>query len=131
MKTDLYTKSILTIIAFTLTLIVLKNYQIIPAAYANDTTAKDNYSSHVSEKITDFENYRLVKMSDLNTMDVRIVDISTYDELNVNIKSIESYDEMKVNLKSIETNDELDVNIDEVAGRSIYSGNGIPVQIGQ
>ena len=131
MKTDIYTKTILTIIAIALTLTVLKDYQLTPSAYANGNETESASRSNISEEITDLENYRLVKMSDVNTMDVRIVDISTYDELNVNIKSIDSYDELKVNLKSIETNDNLDINIDEVGGQSIYSGNAIPVKIEQ
>lgn len=131
MKTDLYTKTILTVIAISLTFTVLKDYQLIPSAYANSNETERDSRSHISEEITDFDNYRLVKMSDLTTMDVRIVDISTYDELNVNIKSIDSYDELKVNLKSIETSDELDINIDEVGGRSIYNGSAIPVKIEQ
>ena len=131
MKTDLYTKTILTIIAITLTFTVLKDYQLIPSAFANSNEIESVSRSHISEEITDFEKYRLVKMSDVNTMDVRIVDITTYDELNVNIKSIDSYDELKVNIKSIETSDELDINIDEVGGRGIYNGNAIPVKIEQ
>ena len=131
MKTDLYTKSILTIIAVALTLTVLKDYQLFPSAFANTNETERISRSHISEEITDFENYRLVKMNDLNTMDVRIVDISTYDELNVNIKSIDSYDELKVNLKSIETTDELDINIDELGGRGVFSGQALPVKIEQ
>ena len=131
MKTDTYTKTLLTIIAIALTLTVLKDYKILPSAYANNNVIESTNHNNISEEITNFENYRLVKLSDINTMDVRIVDISTYDELNVNIKSIDSYDELKVNLKTIDTSDELNINIDEVGGQSIYSGNAIPVKIEQ
>jgi len=116
MKTDLYTKTILTIIAICLTINVIKEFEIIPKAHASKNaieTAKD---------------YKLVPISENNTLDVRIVDIDTYDKLDVNLKSIETYDELKVNINTIDTNDELDVNIDEVGGRYINSGGPIPVK---
>jgi len=115
MKTDLYTKTVLTIIAICLTINIVQQLDIIPSVYAseeNDPVTLD-----------------LVPVTE--TIDVRIVDINTYDELNVNIKSVDTYDELKVNIKSIDTSDELDVNIDEVGGSWINSGSPIPVTIRQ
>jgi len=121
MKTGLYTKTILTVIAICLSVIILKDIQVIPSAYASD------------EKVSNSENnnteYRLVPISNMETLDVRIVDINTYDELNVNVKSIDSYDEMKVNINSIDTQDELDINIDEIGGNWVSNGGPIPVKI--
>ena len=119
MKTDTYTKAVLTIIAICLTINVVKDIDWIPTA----TASEKMLPSEVTTK------YQLVPVSEMNTIDVRIVDINTYDELNVNIKSIESYDEMKVNIKSIDTQDELDVNIDEVGGGFISSGGPIKVTL--
>jgi hypothetical protein len=119
MKTDMYTKVILTIIAVCLTINVVKEIDLVPTAIASE---KSN-TPEISTK------YQLVPVSEMNTMDVRIVDINTYDELNVNIKSINSYDEMKVNIKSIDTQDELDVNIDEVGGSFVSSGGPIKVDL--
>mgnify|MGYP003108992850 FL=1 len=119
MKTDNYTKVILTIIAVCLTINVVKDIDWIPTAIASEKME----ASDISTK------YQLVPVSEMNTMDVRIVDINTYDELNVNVKSIDSYDEMKVNIKSIDTSDELDVNIDEVGGNYVSSGGPIKVKI--
>jgi len=116
MKTDFYTKSVLTIIAICLSLIVLKQYQLIPEAHAGNVSSISN-------------DHRLVPIDAFETLDVRIVDINTYDELNVNIKSVDTYDEMKVNLKSIDTQDELDVNIDEIGGNWVSSGGPIPVKV--
>ena len=116
MKTDFYTKTILTIIAICLTINVVKEFEIIPKAHASN------------KKIETADNYKLVPISENNTLDVRIVDIDTYDELNMNLKSINTYDELKVNINSIDTSDELDVNIDEVGGRYISSGGPIPVK---
>lgn len=115
MKTDLYTKTILTIIAVCLTINVVKDADIIPSAYAAEpeNPAVDNpLNTNVTE-----------------TIDVRIVDINTYDELNVNVKNIDTYDEMKVNIKSIDTSDELDVNIDEVGGGWVSNGGPIKVKL--
>lgn len=118
MKTDRYTKIILTIIAVCLTINVVKEIDIIPSAYASEGVP-------VPEKTTE---YRLVPVNEFNTMDVRIVDINTYDELNVNIKNIDTYDELKVNINSIDTSDELDVNIDEIGGSFVSSGGPIKVK---
>jgi len=119
MKTDTYTKVILTIIAFCLLVNVVQGIDIIPKAYA---------SGSIDPLKTNTE-YALVPLSENNTIDVRLVDINTYDELNVNIKSVDTYDEMKVNLKRIETSDELDVNLDEVGGSWVSSGGPIKVKV--
>ena len=132
MKADLYTKSILTIIAICLTINVVKELEIIPSAYAFDNSLKPEASTE----------YKLVPINEFETIDVRIVDINTYDELNVNIKSVDTYDEMKVNIKGIstsdemdvnikgiDTSDELDVNIDEIGGGWLTHGGPLPVKI--
>lgn len=115
MKTDFYTKTILTFIAICLTINVVKELNIIPQA-------------HASKKITETaDNYKLVPISENNTLDVRIVDINTYDELKVNVSNIDTNDEMKVNISRINTSDELDVNIDEIGGSFVSMGGPIPV----
>ncbi len=119
MKTDTYTKVILTVIAFVLTVNMIKDFDIIPQAYANSNTSFPETSTE----------YKLVPVGNLETLDVRIVDINTYNELNVNIKSIDSYDELKVNLTNIDTTDELDVNLDEVGGGWVSHGGPIPVKV--
>lgn len=117
MKTDFYTKTVLTIIAICLTISVVQQLELIPTAQATNSNSDGNLSSE----------YVLVPVSEMETLDVRIVDINTYDELNVNVKSIDSYDEMKVNIKSIDTSDELDVNLDEIGGSWLSSGGPIRV----
>lgn len=119
MKTDLYTKTILTIIAVCLTVNVVKEVDLVPKAHASEKMVTPEISTK----------YQLVPISEASTIDVRIVDINTYDELNVNVKSIDSYDEMKVNIKSIDTSDELDVNIDEIGGGFLSNGGPIKVKI--
>lgn len=106
MKTDLYTKTILTIIAICLTLNVISDYEVFPSAYASENT---------NSPIEDLD-YRLVPISSMETIDVRIVDINTYDEL-------------KVNITSIDTDDEMDINLDEIGGSWVSSGGPINVKI--
>lgn len=119
MKTNTYTQFLLTIIAIALTLNVLKDFNIIPRAYAN--------TKKLSPEAT--TEYKLVPVGNLETLDVRIVDINTYDALNVNLKNIDTYDKLKVNLSEIETTDELDVNIDEIGGSWLSHGGPIPVKV--
>ncbi|PQB05989.1 hypothetical protein [Aureitalea marina] len=118
MKTDRYTRFILTIIAICLSINLTLQLGLIEPAFA---ATPDSYIPDVPalEKT----------IPATNTIDVRIVDINTYDELNVNIKSIDSYEEMKVNIKSIDTQDELDVNLDEIGGQWISSGDPLPVKL--
>ena len=115
MKSDTYTKVILTIIAVCLTINVVKNWDIIPTAHASNNIESPKY--------------KLIPFDDNNTLDVRIVDINTYDELNVNLKSVSTYDEVKVNLKSIDTSDELDINIDELGGSWVNPGGPLRVKL--
>jgi hypothetical protein len=118
MKTDTYTKTILTVIAVCLSINVIQTLDIIPAAYATN-----------SKPETPAVAYNVVPVSSNQVMDVRIVDINTYDEMNINIKGIDTSEELKVNLKSIDTTDELDVNIDEVGGSWVSNGGPIKVKV--
>lgn len=119
MKTDSYTKFILTVIAICLTINVGVQLDLFPVAHAAAASTTPKLSTE----------YAVVPISESNTMDVRIVDINTYDELNVNLKSVDTYDEVKVNIKNIDTTDELDINIDEIGGGWISNGGPIPVKI--
>jgi len=118
MKTDNYTRFILTVIAFCLTTNLLSDLEIIPRLHAVGTV-----------NTPDSSGYALVPVSEAGTMDVRIVDINTYDELNVNLKGVDTYEEVRVNLKRIETDDELDVNLDEIGGGWLPHGGPVKVKI--
>ncbi len=113
MKTDLYTKIILSVIAVCLVLNVVKDFELIPSVYASNTPVE---TTSLLPPISE-------------TIDVRIVDISTYDELNVNLKGVDTYDELKINLNSIDTTDELDINIDEIGGGWVNNGGPIKVRL--
>lgn len=74
MKTDLYTKSVLTVIAICLIIIVLKHIDIIPNAFAN--TPKTTLMNNM--------NYGLVPLNADGSIDVNIKSSSIMD---VNIES--------------------------------------------
>ena len=102
MKTDFYTKTVLTVIAICLTIIVLKQIDIIPTAFAGSPQSNSNTGM----------NYSLVPLNADGSIDV-------------NIKSNSST--MDVNIVDISTSDELYVNIDEVGGFSTFGT--VPVKI--
>lgn len=81
MKLDFYSKCVLTVIAICLTINVLKDFDIIPKAYANEP--KNNNFTTLPVK-----NYGLVPVNSDGTIDVNISSISTSDELDVNISEI-------------------------------------------
>jgi hypothetical protein len=102
MKTDLYTKSVLTVIAGCLAVIALKEVDIIPTAKAAATGFNNS-------------RYGLVPLNSDGTIDV-------------NIKS--STSNVKVSIEDINTYDKLPVNIEEVDCYA-FSSCTIPVKIKQ
>lgn len=124
MKTDAYTKIVLTLIAVCLSYQTLKDVKLIATVEATVEATETEYTLPKTQ-------YQLVPINNNNTLDVRIVDINTYDELNVNIKGVDTREVLKVDLSNISTNQELDVNIDEISGNFIPFGNGLPVVIKQ
>lgn len=102
MKTDLYTKIVLTVIAVCLTIMVFKQIDFVPTVNASPP-----------ELMLDPEvNYGLVPLNADGTIDV-------------NIKTSSST--IEVDIEDISTSDELHVNIDEVGGSSVYGR--IPVDL--
>jgi len=78
MKTDFYTKTVLTVIAICLTIIAFKQVDIIPNANANTPT--NNLKKNV--------NYGLVPLNVNGSIDVNIISSSTMD---VNIEDVSQY----------------------------------------
>ena len=143
MKTDTYTKVVLTVIALVLTFNIVKDLEVLPKAYANETEKP----SLVPEGFT------LVPIDATQTMDVRIVGINTSQEMNVNLKRVDAYNPIKVdlnkvstynpisvelkkvslsnplevNLRRINTFDKLDINIKELNGHAIFGR--LPVSV--
>ncbi|AXG73063.1 hypothetical protein DVK85_01975 [Flavobacterium arcticum] len=105
MKTDRYTKIILTVIAACLIVNILEKIDIIPKAYANG-----------SEKATPLNsNYAVVPVNEDGSINV----------------TVNTTTPMDVNLVRISTNDDLDVNvnIEKIGGRYVYGE--IPVTVKQ
>lgn len=112
MKTDTYTKVILTIIAIALSIIVIKDTNIISKAYAGESSIPSNYG--------------LVPLNDDGTITVKL---DTSDEIDVNIKGISTYDQLRVDINKISTSEELNINLDEVGGSYVSSGGPIKVKL--
>lgn len=103
-KVDIYTKSVLTVIAICLTVLTLKDLDLFPMAYAGEPTTHEMITS---------PNYGLVPLNEDGSIIVRL----------------NSSDELDVNIVGINTSDELDVNIDEIGGGYVSHGGPISVEI--
>jgi hypothetical protein len=101
-KVDIYTKSMLTVIAICLTIITINQLNLFPKAYAAEST---NISSGAI--------YGLVPLNEDGSITVKL----------------SSYDEIDVNIVGVSTSDELDVNIDEIGGGWVSHGGPISVEI--
>lgn len=105
MKTDRYTKVILTIIAVCLLINVLEKIDIVPKAYANDDSINTPVNSNYA-----------------------IVPVNEDGSINMTLKTGAPMD---VNIVGIRTNDDLDVNVNlqKIGGYSTYGE--IPVKVKQ
>ncbi len=129
MKTDLYTKTVLTVIALALVALVVKNGTIVNEAMADKT----NFNRFASIPINPDGSINVKMMSD---MDVNIKSIggsSVYGAIPMNLKEIGGssfYGSIPINLKeyggSAVSSNGLPVNIESVDGTSIYSS--VPVK---
>lgn len=129
MKTDLYTKTVLTVIAIALVGLFFKNGNIVNQAKADKTS----YSRYASIPVNEDGSINVKMLTD---MDVNIRSIggsSVYGAIPINLKEIGGssfYGSLPINLKeyggsSVNSNG-LPVNIEAVDGTSIYSS--IPVK---
>jgi hypothetical protein len=114
MKTDLYTKGVLSIIAVALVILVIQNTKIVNEARAE----KSN-----------FNNFATVPVNADGSINVKLI-----NDMDVNIHSIGGssvYGYLPINLKEIGGSSfygAVPINIKEMSGSSINSG-GIPVNI--
>ena len=119
MKSDTYTKVILTVIAVCLTVNTTMKLELVPSAYANNDL----------NELKPHNQFGLVPLNEDGLVEVSIKDVNTYDELYVNLRGVDTSEEVKINIKSIDTSDELDVNIDELGGSWLNPGGPLKVQI--
>ncbi len=114
MKTDLYTKAVLTVIAIALVALVFKNGTILNDAKAGQTT---------------WSRYASIPLNEDGSINVRMT-----TDMDVNLKSIGGssiYGTLPVNLKEVGGSSfygTLPVNIKECGGSGVNS-NGLPVNI--
>lgn len=114
MKTDLYTKTVLTVIAIALVALVFKN------SLVNEAKADQN----------NFNKFVSVPVNADGSINVKMA-----SDMDVNIHSIGGssvYGALPINLKEIGGNSfygSLPMNIKEINGSTINSSNGIPVNI--
>ena len=115
MKTDLYTKTVLTIIAGALVVLAFQNVTIVNEAQAD----KPNFNKFTN-----------IPINTDGSINVKLIT----DQMDVNIKSIGGssvYGELPVNLKEVGGSNfygAIPVNIKEFNGSSV-STNGVPVNI--
>lgn len=115
MKPDIYTKTILTVIAAALVMLVIQNTTIVNEARADKAN---------------FNKFATVPVNNDGSINVKLIS----DQLDVNLKSIGGssvYGALPINLKEVggsSVHGALPVNFKEVNGSSI-SSNGLPVNI--
>ncbi len=129
MKTDLYTKTVLTVIALALLGLLFKNGNIISEAKADKT----NWSRYASIPVNTDGSINVKMLSD---MDVNIRSVggsSVYGTIPINLKEIGGssfYGSLPINIKeyggSGVNSSGLPVNIESVDGMSVYSS--LPVK---
>lgn len=93
MKADRFTKIVLTVIAVNLTILTVRNLDLIPKAYANERTNNLELTPNVNYGLVPLneDGSINVRLNSSGEIDVNITDISTSDKLNVHLKSSDSY----------------------------------------
>ena len=115
MKTDFYTKTILTVIAVALVTLVIQNTNLVNEAKADKTN---------------FNNFASVPINKDGSINVKLIT----DEMDVNIRSIGGssvFGALPMNLKEIGGNSfygSLPINVKEFNG-NVVSSSGFPINI--
>lgn len=128
MKTDKYTRILLTIIAICLIRLSFGDLSPFPEVRAGNDYQTTPSGTYGLVPLND-DGSITVRLSPAEEIDVNISNISTWDELKINVADISTSDELKIDLSNISTSDELDVNFDEIGGSHISMGEPIPVKI--
>jgi hypothetical protein len=80
MKTDKFTKTVLTVIAINLTILTVKNLDLIPKSFASKPTIKTELSKNA--------NYGLVPLNEDGTVNARI---SSMDVIDVRVQKVDQF----------------------------------------
>lgn len=120
MKTDRYTKVVLSIIALCLVINVLNKVNIIPLAHA-DTLSPTN-----TPLIVESPKYGLIPLNKDGSINVTMKTVAPMD---VNITGIRTSDDLDVKISGINTSNNLNVNVnlEKIGGSSAYGG--LPVRV--
>mgnify|MGYP003575286415 CR=1 FL=1 len=110
MKTDRYTKVILTIIAICMVVNIVEKFDFTSKAYANEAENKI-----IPAPLPEPQKYGLVPMNADGSINVTMKTVAPMD---VNIVGIKTYDDLDVN-----------VNLEKIGGYSTYGE--IPVKVKQ
>ena len=92
MKSNTFTKALLTIIAVNLCFLSINELEIIPKVRANNQAN--------SNELFPLSNYGLVPLNEDGSINVRL---SSYDELDVNITDINTSDKLNVEIKEVDS----------------------------
>ena len=129
MKTDLYTKTVLTIIAIALVALVFKNGNIVNEAKAD----KVNFSRYASIPLNEDGSINVKMVSDMDVNLKSIGGSSVYGAIPINLKEIAGssfYGTLPINIKeyggSSVSSSGLPINIESLNGSSVYSA--LPVK---
>ena len=130
MKTDTFTKILLTIIAINLTILTFMKLNIVPKVYANNTSSYLENNTDIQYGLVPLneDGSITVKLANSDEIDVNITEISTSDKLNVSIQEIDTWDKMNVNIDEIKTRDRINVKVQEVDGSAFFFCT-VPVKI--
>jgi len=110
MKTDFYTKAVLTVIALCLSFQVIQEIQLIPTVNAGGY------------------NTPLLPLNEDGSLNVRWSD---NQEIDVVISGVDTYDELKVEVSEVSAREPIDINIDEVGGSFVPMSGPIKVKLDQ
>jgi len=99
MKTDRYTKAVLSIIAACLLILVIQQVDLFSRAYAGQPE---------NPPLSTEKEYRQVPVNEDGSMDVRIIEIP---EINIQIVGVDTYDELEVEITDIDLSRPLNIQL--------------------
>lgn len=104
MKTDRYTKIILTIIAACMVINVIEKIDIMPRAYASEPATKPSSAPTPNYSLVPLNPDGSINVKMVAPTDMNLIGIKTYDELNVNVNlakigGYSTYGEIPVKVK--------------------------------
>jgi hypothetical protein len=116
MKTSFYLQFILTVIAINLTMLTLKQFDVIPSAHAAPAPTASITAAATDVNIVSVNGQSVFG----GNLPIVIKDIETTDKLAVEVKGWQTYDVPQIEIKKISTSDKMPV---EVKNSYVYVKN--------